>query len=234
MKKFIISILVILLCAVIGFVGFFGFMAYKDYQEVTSVNSIDSLVYEIESSSTFVNYDDLPADLIRATTSIEDRRFYEHSGVDVIGLTRGILSQFIPSLLKSGGSTITQQVAKNLYSMFDSNVQWKFTEYFLAKELESKYSKNEILTIYVNIINYGDNHMGIYEASIGYFGVYPSDLTTAQCSLLAGIPQSPSNYQLSDHYDKAKTRQYQVLEAMEECGYISEYEIDTIYNTSVY
>ena len=84
----------------------------------------------------------------------------------------------------------------------------------LSHDLESAYSKEEILTLYVNIINYGDNHIGIKEAAFGYFNTDPMFLTLAQASLLAGLPQSPANYQLSDHYEEAKKRQKQVLQAM--------------------
>ena len=217
-----------------GLGGYLGVRGYIDYQELTSQTPVESLVSEIETRSTYIAYEDLPTYLVRATVSIEDRRFYDHGGIDYIGLARGALSQVIPQLTQSGGSTITQQVAKNLYGMFEQTLDRKVVELFIAKELESKYTKNEILALYVNIINYGDNHFGIYEASTGYFGVEPEYLTLAQCSLLAGLPQSPSNYQLSNHFEQAKARQHQVLEAMAESSYISENDIETIYAQDVY
>lgn len=93
--------------------------------------------------------------------------------------------------------------------------------------------KNEILALYVNVINYGNNYTGIYEASMGYFDTDPEDLTIAQASLLAGIPQSPNNYELVYHFAQAKQKQYAVLKAMADCGYISESDIATYYNASV-
>lgn len=223
-----------LLIILLGLGGFLGVKGYAEYKDLTSQTSVETVVEQIQSSPTFVPYESLPSNLIRATISIEDRRFYEHGGIDYIGLARGTLSQVIPQLAQSGGSTITQQVAKNLYGMFEQTLERKIVEMFIAKELESKYTKNEILALYVNIINYGDNHFGIYEASTGYFGVEPEYLTLAQASLLAGLPQSPSNYQLSDHFQQAKVRQHQVLEAMAECSYINESDIEAIYTQDVY
>lgn len=223
-----------LLIILLGLGGFLGVKGYAEYKDLTSQTSVETVVEQIQSSPTFVPYESLPSNLIRATISIEDRRFYEHGGIDYIGLARGTLSQVIPQLAQSGGSTITQQVAKNLYGMFEQTLERKIVEMFISKELESKYTKNEILALYVNIINYGDNHFGIYEASTGYFGVEPEYLTLAQASLLAGLPQSPSNYQLSDHFQQAKVRQHQVLEAMAECSYINESDIEAIYTQDVY
>ena len=173
----------------IAFVGIFFGKGYWGYLELTSSKSVDQAVSEVTSSPYFVGYDDISPELIRATVAIEDRRFYDHSGVDYIGLVRAAVSQFDNDLLKSGGSTITQQLAKNLYGMFDGSWDRKSTEFFIARYLEKHYSKNEILALYVNVINYGNNYTGIYEASMGYFDTDPENLTIAQASLLAGIPQ---------------------------------------------
>ena len=193
MKKFVKFIFKLLLILVIAFVGIFFGKGYWGYLELTSSKSVDQAVSEVTSSPYFVGYDDISPELIRATVAIEDRRFYDHSGVDYIGLVRAAVSQFDNDLLKSGGSTITQQLAKNLYGMFDGSWDRKSTEFFIARYLEKHYSKNEILALYVNVINYGNNYTGIYEASMGYFDTDPEDLTIAQASLLAGIPQSPNN-----------------------------------------
>ena len=233
MKKFVKFIFKLLLILVIAFVGIFFGKGYWGYLELTSSKSVDQAVSEVTSSPYFVGYDNISPELIRATVAIEDRRFYDHSGVDYIGLVRAAVSQFDNDLLKSGGSTITQQLAKNLYGMFDGSWNRKSTEFFIARYLEKHYSKNEILALYVNVINYGNNYMGIYEASMGYFDTDPEDLTIAQSSLLAGIPQSPNNYELVYHFAQAKQKQYAVLKAMAECGYISESDIATYYNASV-
>ena len=194
MKKFVKFIFKLLLILIIAFVGIFFGKGYWGYLELTQSQSVDDVVSEVTSRSTFVGYDDLSPELVRATVAIEDRRFYDHGGVDYIGLMRALVSQFDDDLLKSGGSTITQQLAKNLYGMFDGTWDRKSTELFVARYLEKHYSKNEIIALYVNVINYGNNYTGIYEASYGYFDTDPEDLTIAQAYLLAGIPQSPNNY----------------------------------------
>ena len=233
MKKFVKFIFKLLLILIIAFVGIFFGKGYWGYLELTQQESVDQVVRNVMSSPNYVSYEDISPELIRATIAIEDRRFYDHGGVDYIGLVRAAVSQFDDDLLKSGGSTITQQLAKNLYEMFDSTWDRKSTEFFVAKYLEKHYSKNEIITLYVNVINYGNNYTGIYEASYGYFDTDPEDLTIAQASLLAGIPQSPNNYELVYHFAQAKQKQYAVLKAMAECGYISESDINAYYNASV-
>ena len=233
MKKLVKFIFKLLLILIIGFVGVFFGKGYWNYLQLTEVKSVDEVVNEVRTSPYYVDYDDISPNLIRATIAIEDRRFYDHGGFDYIGLVRAAISQFDEDLLTSGGSTITQQLAKNLYGMFESSWDRKSTEFFVARYLEKHYSKNEIITLYVNVINYGNNYTGIYEASMGYLDTLPADLTVAQASLLAGIPQSPSHYELVNHFTQAKQKQYAVLKAMAECGYISESDIATYYNASV-
>ena len=164
MKKFVKFIFKLLLILIIAFIGIFFGKGYWGYLELTQSQSVDDVVSEVTSRSTFVGYDDLSPELVRATVAIEDRRFYVHGGVDYIGLMRALVSQFDDDLLKSGGSTITQQLAKNLYGMFDGTWDRKSTELFVARYLEKHYSKNEIIALYVNVINYGNNYTGIYEA----------------------------------------------------------------------
>ena len=106
--------------------------------------------------------------------AIEDRRFYEHQGLDIIGLLRAAASQFLPDMVRSGGSTIGQQTVKNLYGLFEPTLEIKVAEVFLASQLNDLYSKDEILALYMNIINYGDGHIGITNAARGYFGVEPA------------------------------------------------------------
>ena len=227
------TILTVILTAILIVSMYMG-ASFMYFKYITSKQPLDQMVLEVENKDTFVSYDEISSDLVHATVSIEDRRFYIHNGVDVIGVIRAIISQFSSKYARSGGSTITQQTAKNLYNMFAFNPLNKGCQMFMAWELEKLYSKDEIFTIYVNIINYGDENEGIYEASTHYFGLLPSQLSIAQASLLAGIPQSPSYYQLSTGYEYAKTRQYAVLQAMASCGYIDEVDIDWIWQQSVY
>ena len=126
--------------------------------------------------------------------------------------------------IRGGGSTITQQLAKNMYYTYQPSYLRKVSEIFTAYDLEKELSKKEILELYVNVINYGDNHIGIREASEGYFHKKPKDLTLDEATLLAGLPQSPANYQLSNHEDVARRRQIQVLNAMVRESMINEDE----------
>lgn len=239
MKKTIKIIRNVIIAVVLIVVIFFTtliFHGYIEYRSFSSSAKITDLVVQVQSKNTYVSYEDLPKTLVRATVSIEDRRYFEHDGVDYKGLTRAVLSQFDTSFLRSGGSTITQQLAKNLYGEYNSSFNWKTAEFFFARELEQKYSKKQIFDLYVNVINYGNGYTGIYEASYGYFGVAPEDLTDAQCTILAGIPQSPSSYELTGdvNIQQAKNRQKFVLEAMVKSHYINQMEADRIYNTSIW
>ncbi len=224
----------LILIVLIAF-GAICFHGYHQYQKYSSQVDIDTLIAEVESRDTYVPYEDLPNTLIRATVSIEDRRYFEHSGVDFKSLVRAIFSQINSNLLKSGGSTITQQLAKNLYGEYESTFNWKVAEFFFAKDLEAHYSKKEILALYVNVINYGNNYTGIYEASMGYFDVAPEDLNDGQCTILAGVPQTPTRYDLStvEGFQNARQRQRLVLDAMVEMKYLNAQQAEDIYNEQI-
>ncbi len=211
--KYVKRFLVVLLALFILLGVTLGVIGYREFKRVTDQISIQDKVAEIRDQEHFVNYKDIAPQLLQATVAIEDRRFYDHGGIDVIGLGRALLDNITAKKVVGGGSTITQQLAKNMYFGYETNITRKMGEFFVARELESKYTKKEILELYVNIINYGDNHIGIWEASQGYYQCMPSELTLKQASMLAGIPQSPSNFQLSDHLESARTRQKAVLEA---------------------
>lgn len=200
------------------FVGIIGFLGYRQYKEAVESISLIDKVKEIQTRSDYVSYEDISEDVLDATVAIEDHRFYSHHGIDYIAIARATLTNLFQKDIVGGGSTITQQLAKNMYFGYNTSFIRKVSELFVVHDLESMYSKEEILTLYVNIINYGDQHIGIKQASEGYFGVSPKELTFDQATLLVGIPQSPSNYQLSDHYEQAVKRQYYVQKAMEEQG----------------
>ena len=235
MKKFIKTIFTLILVMASAVVILVGATGYNRYEQLTQPHSVEQMAAQIESAPGFVPYDQLPEMLVKATVSVEDRRFYEHGGVDYIGIARALMSQLFPeTFVQSGGSTITQQTVKNMFDLFTPSITRKVAEVFLAKDLEKVRTKEQILALYVNIINYGDNHIGIREAAAGYFWKEPYELTDAQCTLLAGIPQSPANYQLSDHYDAAKRRQQIVLQTMVDNGYIDEQQSQQIYYTPVF
>ena len=195
-----------------------------NYVKATNDVSIQEKVKEIKSRDSYVSYDEINENLLKATVAIEDRRFYEHHGVEYRSMARALYQNVVARDIRGGGSTITQQLAKNMYYTYQPSYLRKVSEIFTAYDLEKELSKKEILELYVNVINYGDNHIGIREASEGYFHKKPKDLTLDEATLLAGLPQSPANYQLSNHEDVARRRQIQVLNAMVRESMINEDE----------
>lgn len=206
-----IASIMILLCVSVGGTVIDG---YNKYKKVISTISLDEKVNEIKNDKDYTSIEKIDKDFLDGIVSVEDHRFYKHGGLDFISIIRATINNVAEGKIVQGGSTITQQLAKNLYLNGDKDLPRKISEAFLAHDLEKIYSKDEILEMYVNIINYGDNYIGIKKASEGYFGVRPSDLDLNEASLLAGLPQSPNGYALSSHYNKAIARQKVVLEAM--------------------
>lgn len=176
-----------------------------------------------------LSLDDISPYLINATISIEDKHFYEHNGFDILRIIKALYINFTNGKTLQGASTITQQFAKNLFLDFDKKWSRKIEEAILTLRLEAHYSKDEILTGYLNTINYG-GVFGIENASNYYFGKHAKDLSLAEASILAGIPKSPSNYSPISNYDAAKNRQLIILDSMVKNGYITEEEKNNAYN----
>ena len=175
-------------------------------------------LYDNEGDLLFNNYswvslDDISPYLIDATLSSEDKYFYYHFGFDFLRIGRALINNITSRSLSEGASTITQQYARNLYLNYDKTWKRKFEEAILAFELETHYTKEEILEGYLNTINYG-GVFGIENASQYYFNKSAKDLNLAEASMLSGIPQSPSNYSPLFNYDLAKKRQNTVLTLM--------------------
>lgn len=187
-----------------------GFIMYK----VATENGIFDTIDMIREEEGYVHIEDISDTFVEAVVSIEDHRFYDHDGVDIISITRALYTNLRAGGIVSGGSTITQQLAKNLFLTFEKNYDRKIAEVFIAKELEDKLSKDEILELYVNVINYGDGSFGIGSASQNYFLKDPNELTKAEAIILAGIPQSPSRFNLTYNFEKAMNRSHQVINAM--------------------
>lgn len=224
--KLVRKLLVLLLILALCFGGVVLGMGYQRYKSAKDEISLEDKVNEVMENPDFVSYDQISADFLNAVVAIEDRRFYTRDGVDLIAIARALWTNMTAKELKEGGSTITQQVAKNLYFDNKPSVTRKIAEIFFLYDLERDYTKEEILAIYVNIIYYGDGHYGVKQASQGYFHASPDQLTLSQASLLAGLPQSPSRFQLSDGSSLAIQRQKSVLQAMEVSGFIQEEQIN--------
>lgn len=194
-------------------------------------------LFDDENNLMFNNYswlklDDISNYLVNATLSTEDKHFYHHIGFDYPRIGKAIIKNVTSKSLSEGASTITQQYARNLYLNYDKTWKRKIDEAILAFELETHYTKDEILEGYLNTINYGGVY-GIENASRYYFDKSASELTLAEASMLAGIPQSPANNSPLTNLTKAKDRQRVVLQLMVNNKKISMEEMNEAYNTNL-
>lgn len=181
-------------------------------------NIIESDIYKtielIQKGNSYVTLGNISKGLIRAVLSIEDHRFFIHKGIDFRAIVRAIIYDIRYMKLAQGGSTITQQLCKNLFFTNKKSIKRKIAEFFAANYIEKRYSKELILELYLNIIYFGKNFYGIKKASLGYFGILPKDLGLGKSIILAGIIHGPSYYNINKKGKKEKLRQKQVIKAM--------------------
>lgn len=170
--------------------------------------------------SHYVPIDHISPDLKNAVVAIEDRRFYDHRGFDITGMARAVLVNIQHGRIEEGASTITQQLVKNLFLGKEQTFTRKAEELLLALDIESAYSKDEILEMYLNIVYYGAGFYGVEAASEGYYGKTPAALDLPEASMLAGIPNAPSTLSPFADFIAAKQRQAIVLDTMEAQGLI--------------
>ena len=214
---------ILLLCLIVLVVVFAVQIkgGYDKYKNALIERPLDEVIVQLQDKENYTKYDDVPKIYYKALVAVEDRRFYSHKGFDIVGTTRAIYSDIKAKKLLEGGSTISQQLAKNLYFPKDNTLQRKIAEIFMAMKIENEYEKKDVLEFYVNGIYYGSGYYSIYDASMGYFGKEPKDLTDYECTLLVGIPNAPSVYSLDVRPDLANKRQKKVIECMVDVGYIS-------------
>lgn len=222
------KLLVILLILILLACGLIFILGYSTYSQALDEKPLLTRIEEVTSDKNYVRYDALSEDYINAVVAVEDHRFYDHGAIDPIGIARALFVNIRNGELQEGGSTITQQVAKNVVFSQDETLSRKLGEVFAAFDLEKNYSKNEILSIYVNTCYFGEGYYGIYDASMGYYNKEPKDLNLDESSMLAGVPNAPSVYAPTVNPDLAKKRQQHVLERMVEYGYISQEEANQI------
>ena len=189
-----------------------------NWQNLTNLSSTENRVW--------VDYADIPKDMEHAAVAIEDKRFYKHKGVDWYRTTGAFINMFLSMKNDFGGSTITQQLIKNLTKQDDITVQRKLLEIFQALEFEKSYDKEEIMEWYLNIVYFGEGCNGVYTAAETYFGKEPKDLTLAECASIIGITNNPSKYDPFISRENNKTRQETILKQMYEQGYISKEQYD--------
>lgn len=223
-KKIIIILLILILLAC----GLMFILGYSSYSQALKEKPLLTRIEEVISDEHYIKYEDLSEYYIDAVIAVEDHRFYNHGAIDPIGIARALWVNIKNGELQEGGSTITQQVAKNIIFSQEETLSRKLGEILAAFDLEKNYTKNEILALYVNTCYFGDGYYGIYDASMGYYNKDPKDLTLDESSMLAGVPNAPSVYAPTVNPDLAKKRQHHVLNKMVENGYITQEQADEI------
>ena len=201
---------------------------YNMYKEAIENMPLEEKVEEIRSKENYAEFSELPQMYVNAVISVEDKRFYKHNGIDIIAIGRAAINDIKAMSYVEGGSTITQQLAKNMYFTQEKKMVRKIAEVFMAFKIEGEYEKDEILELYINTAYFGNGYDTVKEASEGYFGKEPKDMTDGEAIMLAGIPNAPSVYNPKENPKLAKERQKQVADKMVKQGYLTEEEKNEI------
>jgi penicillin-binding protein 2A len=208
-----------------------SYIATRDIRELDHPLPAPTIIYDqngrvaskISSSKMeAVSIEHIPNHFLEAVVATEDRRFYDHEGIDYFGILRALIRNMKAGEWVEGGSTITQQLAKNVFLTNEKTLRRKWEEWFIAKKIERTYSKKEILEMYVNRVYFGEGAWGVQSAAKTYFGKDVSKLTVSEAALLAGLIKAPSALSPVSHYEKAIARRNIVLQLMKEQGYIDE------------
>ena len=217
LARIIRRVLVIALVAVIAMCALTVWRGYGMYREAVADRPISQTVEELRATDTYTELDELPQTYLDAVVAVEDHRFYEHGGIDPIAICRAAFNDLRTLSLREGGCTITQQVAKNLFFTQDKHFERKVAEVFMAFDLEARYSKREILELYVNSSYFGSGYTGIGQAAPGYLGCDPSDMSDYECALMAGFPNAPELFAADPQ--AADSRARVVVQQMEKYGF---------------
>ena len=231
-KRVFLGVLIIVLVMVLGVGCGFLTATMNTREDLADVRPpASSQIYDIngnelanihaEENRVPVSIRQIPKDLQNAFVAVEDNRFYDHIGVDPKGILRAVVSNITSNEVAEGGSTITQQLAKNAYLTQERTMKRKIQEVFLALRLEQQYTKQEILELYLNQIYFGQGAYGVQAAAKTYFGKDVSELDTNECAVLAGIPKSPNYYSPLNSMEAAQKRKATVLDQMVKYGYMN-------------
>ena len=222
MLKFLKRIIIVIILVILFAGTILTYKGYQIYKEALNKISVLDKVAEIKEKDNQAELKELPEFYLNAVIAVEDRRFYSHGAVDPIALIRAIFVNIKSFELKEGGSTITQQLAKNIYFTQEKSALRKVAEMFMAHEIEKNCDKDTILELYLNTSYFGDGYYCVKEAARGYYDKEPMDMNRNEASMLAGIPNAPSAYCPTKHLSLAKQRQEQVLDKMVKYKFISE------------
>ena len=255
----IIKIIIVLLLAIIIFGGILLYIKYgkritameNDAKKIVSQSSLEtfrqnetSIIYDAngtimsklkgEKDVYYIKYNDIPKKAVEAITSIEDKNFFKHKGYDLKAIIRaGAAYIKNKGVITQGGSTITQQLARNIFLSFEESWERKAREIFIARELEKKYSKNEIMEFYLNNIYFANGYYGIQSASLGYFGKGVNSLSLSQITFLLSIPNSPTRYNPYENIEGTLGRRNRILDQMVKDEKITEMEAAAAKNEEI-
>jgi penicillin-binding protein 1A len=229
------QVVAVIVAVALGLPALFGVAVAIGLVLTPSVDDMPKRVNAILSAhgGTRVALADLPDQLSEALIAIEDERFYQHRGIDTQGLIRAVLTDLYHHRALEGGSTLTQQLVKQLYLDGDDDGWRKPEDLLLALKVEAHFDKHTILENYFNTVYYGHGAYGIGRASAIYFHEPPASLDLARASMLAGLPQSPSWYDPYRNPCAARARQFNVLAQMAHDGYISQDQAARAYSEPI-
>mgnify|MGYP002293279884 FL=1 len=218
-----IILLILMIAAVTG--GAVVVNGYEIYKDAVGKVPVSDKIAQIQEKEHYTKFDQLPQRYIDAVIAAEDRRFFKHHGFDILATGRAMWHNMEAGSLIEGGSTITQQLAKNMYFSQEKKFTRKVAEVFVSNDIENLCDKETIFELYINSIYFGSGYYTVYDAAHGYYGKDPADLNDYECTMLAGVPNAPSVYSPDVNPKLAEERRQQVLECMVENGYIEEGEL---------
>lgn len=227
MKKFLKVVFLLLLIPLFISI-YFLIDGYSDYKKAIDKMSAEELLEKVKVKDNYTSFDEIPKMHINAVIAVEDHRFYKHYGIDLIAILRAIKHDIEARDFVEGGSTISQQVAKNNYFTQDKTIKRKIAEMFMAFNLEKNLSKDEILELYLNTSYFGSGYSTIKEASIGYFSKGPKDMTDSESIMLAGVLNAPSAYAPNKNLALARQREKQVIKKLIKYKYLTTNEAKQI------
>ncbi len=211
---------VLVVLAAVLLVSLVAGRGYLMYRQALDAQPLALKVQQIREQPGFTPLSELPPTYIKAVIAVEDHRFCSHHGVDPLALCRAMWNNLLAGEYVQGGSTITQQLAKNLYFSQEKRMTRKVAELFMSQLMEECLTKREILELYVNAIYFGDGYTGIGQACQGYYGIQPKQMNFDQATMMAGVPNAPSVYAPTQNMELARQRQNQAIRRMEACGYL--------------
>ena len=228
MKKIVLKISIVILVIISSFGVVIVGSGYDMYKKAIEEVPLDVKIQEIKVKENYTKVEEMPEIYKNAVIAVEDHRFYDHKGIDIISIGRALFNDLRTLSYAEGGSTITQQLAKNIYFTQEKVLTRKIAEVFMAFEIEDNYSKKQILELYLNSSYFGDGYNTVKEASRGYFNKEPLQLNDYEATMLAGIPNAPSVYAPTKSLKLARQRQKQVLEKMIRYKYIDQNKANEI------